>query len=172
MSNKQKRIDDSSYNGEDGTDGSKYPYCQVFETECGHTVHYDDTPGNERILIAHTTGSYVEMRKDGGVQSFAVGDIKLYGKSGVTISVDENSDVKIQGHSRMLVGGGAHIEVAGDAGIAVGGQTALVGLGAVNVRAKSMHLSTEGDINMNASGNMEIKATGNMALRAARIDIN
>ena len=32
---------------------SEYPFNDVNETQSGHVVEYDDTPGGERILIKH-----------------------------------------------------------------------------------------------------------------------
>ena len=54
----------------------------------------------------------------------------------------------------------------------MGGDTALVGVGKVNVRAKSMYLASDGDIAMNASGNMDIKVKGNFTTHAAKISMN
>lgn len=40
---------------------ARYPYNKVFESERGHVVEMDDTPGAERIHLYHNQGSYVEM---------------------------------------------------------------------------------------------------------------
>lgn len=44
---------------------SQYPHNTVIETKSGHIIEYDDTPGNERIRLYHTIGSYIELRPDG-----------------------------------------------------------------------------------------------------------
>jgi len=46
-------------------DNSVYPNVNVVETSSGHVIEYDDTSGNERIRLYHTSGSYMEMRPDG-----------------------------------------------------------------------------------------------------------
>ncbi len=46
---------------------SSYPKNQVKKTITGHIVEIDDTPGNERMLYRHRTGSGIEMRADGTV---------------------------------------------------------------------------------------------------------
>ena len=43
------------------TFGAQYPFNKVFESERGHVVEIDDTPGNERIHIYHNSGHYTEM---------------------------------------------------------------------------------------------------------------
>ena len=43
----------------------KYTHVDINETKSGHQIVYDDTPGNERVLIKHRTGAGVELRADG-----------------------------------------------------------------------------------------------------------
>lgn len=43
------------------TFGAQYPFNKVFESERGHVVEFDDTPGSERIHIYHNSGHYTEM---------------------------------------------------------------------------------------------------------------
>ena len=159
---------------------TEYPYNKPYESLTGHRVEFDDTPHGERVFFRHAKGSYVEFSPDGGVNVFAVGDMKMYNKAGVSITSDENGDIKIGGHARLLVGGGAHIEVAGDAGLKVGGDMAASVMGKANIRAKSAYLGTDGDININAGGNMNMKVAGTTTMesggdhiiKAAKIKLN
>lgn len=41
--------------------GAQYPFNKVFESERGHVIEVDDTPGAERIHIYHNSGHYTEM---------------------------------------------------------------------------------------------------------------
>lgn len=57
-------------NGEDvplqpDTGNSVYPFNQVYESESGHVIEVDDTPGAERINIHHRTGTFREMHPNG-----------------------------------------------------------------------------------------------------------
>lgn len=166
MSKKQDtRTDESTYD-------AKYGYIQVMETPSGHQVHYDNTPGAERFFYRHPSGTYTEISSDGKVVNFNVGDAKTYSKAGFSFTVDENGDMKISGHSRMIVGGGAHIEVAGDAGVFAGGDVGLVGMGAVNIRAKTGYIATDGDMNMNVGGEMNVNAKGDIVMKGANIRLN
>lgn len=153
MTRHTTRSDPSEYD-------AKYPFNKVHETPSGHQWQVDDTPGKERIFFRHASGSSVEFGPDGKIQVIAVGDQKVTNKGGVTLTIDENNDVKISGHSRLNVGGGAHIEVAGDAAVAVGGDTALAAMGALNARCKTLYLGSDGDANLNVGGNLSIKAAG------------
>lgn len=165
MAKEDTRSDKSTYN-------SKYPYNKPSESWSGHQIQIDDTPGHERIFIRHSSGTFYEISADGKVQQMSVGDSKTYNKAGVTITVDENSDSKTEGHSRTQSGGGIHIEVAGDAGIAVGGDTAIVAMGKANIRAASAFLGVDGDLNVNAGGGINIKAKGNIKMNGAKIFLN
>ena len=42
-----------------------YPFNKVTETESGHIVEFDDTPGAERIHIYHRSGSFFEFHPNG-----------------------------------------------------------------------------------------------------------
>lgn len=153
---KNTRRDKSNY-------GTKYPFNQVLVTESGHEVHYDNTPGKERIRIAHKDGSYTEWTAGGKKVEVIVGNSQQYHKGGCTVTIDNNQDVKISGHSRVIMGGGSHIEVAGDATVAVGGDSLNVTMGdSKTAVAGALHLFAAGDGNINIKGNMDMKVGGNM----------
>lgn len=153
---KNTRRDKSNY-------GTKYPYNQVLVTESGHEVHYDNSPGKERIRIAHKDGSYVEWTAGGKKVEVTVGNAQQYHKGGCTVTIDNNQDVKISGHQRVLVGGGSHVEVAGDASVSVGGDSLNFTAGDSKAAvAGNFHLMAAGDGNLNIKGNMNMKVGGNM----------
>ncbi len=160
------------------TANTKYPYNQVIVTESGHEIHLDNTPGAERIRIAHRTGTYVEIGPDGRKVEFTVGNHHQYDKGGVTLTVDENQDVKITGHQRLLVGGGSHIEVRGDANMVVGGSShSVVGGNLHAAVAGNMYTGVHGNLSTNVRGNHHIivhgdtthETRGTHTIRAARL---
>jgi len=158
------RTDESSYNAE-------YPYNQVIETPAGHQIQIDNTPGHERIFIQHSSGTYQEISADGKVINFAVGDVKNYNKAGMTMTIDENGDFKMTGHTRMLVGGGLHAEIAGDTGIMTQA-LALALMGALNLRATNIYMASDGSMNINVAGGINIKAGGDIRINGATINLN
>lgn len=159
------RNDESSYDGE-------YPYVQVTETPAGHQWQVDNTPGSERVFFRHKKGTYIEISDDGSSVVFNVGDSKIYNKSGLTLTTDENGDIKIGGHGRLLVGGGLHGEVAGDSGLVIGGDLAIAGMGKVNVRGQSFYFGSDGSLNINVQGAINIKAGGDIKINGATIRLN
>ena len=92
---------------------SEYPFNQVNETESGHIVEYDDTPGAERILIKHRKGAGVEVRADGSVIISATNN-----KVEVT---GGNQKVIVEGHGDLIYNGNLNLKVSGDFNVDVGG---------------------------------------------------
>lgn len=75
---------------------AKYPYNNVYESESGHALEFDDTKGAERIHLYHRSGSYVEYGPLGDraerIQrnkfSVVVGNDSIYVQGQVNIFVD------------------------------------------------------------------------------------
>jgi len=151
----------------DTTAEGKYPYVQTWLTEAGHEMTFDNTPGNRRIRIAHgKSGSYIEMSENGKMVTHVTGNQQTMNKGGVTLTVEENNDVKIHGHSRLLTGGGTHIEVKGDAGVAVGGHMTSVVMGDMNLTAAGdSYMGMKGNLRLNID-NLDIQAGGNITINA------
>ena len=103
------------------TYASQYPYNYSQVTRAGHEIHLDDTPGNERVRIAHKSGSYTEVSEAGRkVEVVSANESKTV-KQSTTITIEKNGDIKIGGAARIVVGGDAHLEVKGDVNHVVGG---------------------------------------------------
>jgi len=147
----------------DETPESQYPYNNVWQFPGGVRLVVGDERGKEAIKLFHPSGTYVEFFPDGKLATMTIGENKQYNKGGVTITVDENSDIHIGGHHKMTVAGGTHVEIQGDAGVVIGGKTAMAVLGDLGLSVNgNMYLAAKGSINMNAMGNMNIQAQGTM----------
>lgn len=127
----------------------KYPYNTVIhESESGHLIEADDSPGAERIHIMHRSGSHIEMRPDGGIKYKAV---------------QKRQDVTIADHE---------IYVAGDCNIITeGGYTIHIRKGELVIDAKQgASINVQGQLKMHAD-NIELKAKNNIFLNAPKVDI-
>lgn len=101
---------------------SVYPLNQVRETVSGHVTEVDDTPGAERMLFKHRTGSGVELRADGTVIISATnntiritaGDEKVIIEGDGHISYNGNLTLDVTGDYDVKVGGDYNVRVAGD----------------------------------------------------------
>jgi hypothetical protein len=140
----------------------KYPNNRVRVSQAGHEEHEDNTPGKERRRWAHKSGTYVEWYENGDSTTFVVGNEQKINKGGLTITVQNNGDIKIGGHARLIVGGGAHVEIQGDAGIAVGGDVLLAAAGNMKMSVNDMYMGVRGDMKMNVAGDTHFQTKGNM----------
>ena len=93
---------------------SFYPYNHVHESEAGHVHEVDDSPGGERLLQQHISGTFTEIHPTGDKVVKVVGDNYeiIAGKSNVVIDGDVN--LTITGTKRELVKGDYVLEVEGD----------------------------------------------------------
>ena len=80
--------------------GAQYPFNKVFESERGHVIEIDDTPGAERIHIYHNAGHYTEM----------VPGLRTDKVNGDHIEISMQARyIKVRGNMTMLVDGTSSI---------------------------------------------------------------
>ena len=93
---------------------TEYPYNHVHESESGHVIEIDDTPGNERLHTYHNSGTFEEIHPDGTKVTKVVKDNYeiIAGSDNVFISGAVN--LTVEGSVRHLVKGDYHLEVEGD----------------------------------------------------------
>ena len=105
--NKANKVEPNSYYA------AIYPYNNVYESESGHAMEFDDTKGAERIHLYHRSGSYVEWGPAGDrserIQrdkfSVVIGDDSVYVEGNVNLFVNGNVTADIGGQVNMTVGG-------------------------------------------------------------------
>lgn len=137
--------------------GTVYPYNNVTETESGHIMEFDDTPGKERIHLAHRTGTFFEIFPDGSkVEKIVKNNYQIY-------MMDDN--VYIMGKCNITVQGDAEVYVKKDASVKVDGKADI------NVKT-TCTIKSGSDMTIDAGGKCTIKSGGNMKLSAPRIDLN
>jgi phage protein D len=69
---------------------------QTIRTRFGHTITLDDTPGAQKVSIAHVNGSQVSMTVDGNVAVTALKDLNLTATGNVNIKA-ANVNVAVTG---------------------------------------------------------------------------
>jgi hypothetical protein len=100
---------------------STYPNSQVKETASGHIVEYDDTPGSERVMIRHNSGSGVEMRADGSVVYSSTKNTVRVTAQDEKVIVDGDGELQYNGNLKLKVAGDFDVEVGGDFNVNVKG---------------------------------------------------
>ena len=93
---------------------AKYPYNHVYESESGHLMEIDDSPGGERLHREHMSGTFEEWHPLGDKVVKVIGSNYeiIAGSSNVLISGDVN--VTIEGTKKELIKGNYILEVEGD----------------------------------------------------------
>ena len=129
----------------------KYPYNKPKESESGHVIELDDTPGAERVHVFHRSGSFIEIHPDGTIvkksikdqYQITLGDSVQYSK-GKSIVTNDGTFQHLSGlsYSIDVTSGDMNIDIKG------------------------------GDLNMTVNGNMNTNVTGECVIKASRISLN
>lgn len=144
----------------------EYPYNHATVTRAGHEMHWDDTPGRERIRMAHRTGTYFEIAEDGRKVELVQANEYKYVKGGLTLTIDKNGDIKIGGMCRVVIGGDTHVEINGNVTAAVSGSLNASVYQNAEVHAGQNATLTAGE-NITATAGQNIYASAGADLVAA-----
>ena len=98
-----------------------YPKNHVTQTESGHAIEIDDTVGNERIHIYHTTGTFCEIQNTGDRVTKIIGDDYEICVKDKNVLISGKCNVTITGDARLYVEGNMIQEVVGDYNLMVHG---------------------------------------------------
>jgi len=130
-----------------------YPYNNVMETESGHVKEYDDTPGVERIMERHKSGTQYEIAANGSKTERIVRDNYRL--------VVGHDTLEVFGDVRIIVSGNADIAIAGNMNSAVNGSiTATSTTGDITLKTTdSVNKKVVLDANVLVKGNLVVNET-------------
>ena len=136
---------------------ASYPYNNVYESESGHLMEYDDTSGAERIHQRHRTGTSYEIDASGNKVEIIKGESYRLLSNKEQVQITGNSDITIDGRHKLYINKSNTLNNHYDIQIGAGASINIqVDSGDVNV------VTTTGKINMNAGGDYNLKVGGNM----------
>lgn len=136
---------------------SEYPHNHVIETESGHVIEIDDTPGSERIHERHVSGTYNEIYNDGTVARKIVGNNYTIILGSDSIYIVGDCNITVDGNCKHLVKGDYDLDVRGNYNVRVGAN-------------KNQQISA--DKITAVGGDSNSASTGNVTITGARIDLN
>lgn len=84
---------------------SSYTTLSTLETESGHLIELDDTPGNERIKVTHKTGSYIFIDKDGNIEVNSIKDISYNVAANAKWNIGGKLDIQTGSNTNINSGG-------------------------------------------------------------------
>ena len=123
----------------------KYPFNHVYESESGHVIEVDDTPGYERINIFHRKGARIEINNEGEIHIVAAPhqDINLQG-------ANVNIRTKGSGNLNIVSDLATHINANGPLTAFSKAETKLTALGKLDLSClKDIGLKCVGKIGLN-----------------------
>lgn len=138
--------EENSWREPDPAYDTEYPFNKVLETESGHVMEFDDTPGSERVHIAHRSGTFEEIYPSGTKVEKIVknnyqiifSDSHVYIKGRVNLTVESNVNMKVFGHVNLEAHNDLNANIAGSVNYTVGGN--------FNVKADNINLEANTSI--------------------------
>ena len=141
---------------------ASYPFNNVYESESGHLIEYDDTSGAERIHQRHRTGTSYEVDASGNKVEIIKGESYRLLSNKESVQIQGNSDISIDGRHKLYINKSGttdnHYDIQIGAGASINIQ---VDSGDVNIH------TIQGKINMNAGGDYNLKVGGNYTVSVA-----
>jgi uncharacterized protein involved in type VI secretion and phage assembly len=155
------------------TERPVYTRNKVSKSRSGHIHEIDDTPGYERILRMHRTGSFDEYTANGDKTTVVNGkdykvvvkdsNIAIFGNCNVTVygdvnmTIEGNESVEVLGNSTKIVRGDYNVIAKGKASIGSDDKTTLActkeifinTATAVNIGSNTTTVNSPGGINLN-----------------------
>ena len=137
---------------------TEYPHNKVIESGT-HTIELDDTPGAERIMIHHKSGSFIQIDDRGTTTNKTKGDHYDVMDRKQHVVVGGMSTVTILGNSYVYVKGNKIEEVEGDLQTQVHGNYMLSVGGQATINASEQTQIRGADVKLDANvGTMSIKS--------------
>jgi hypothetical protein len=152
-----------------------YPYNHVYESESGHIVEIDDTPGAERLHIYHRSGTFIEIQggTDGDFVCKVVGnryEITMehafsHFQHACNVTVDGETNIYCRDTCNLQVDGDLNVHVAGDYTEKVQGNyfTDILGDRVVRIAGDDT-LNVQGDLGVLVAGDSEHDVGGNLTV--------
>ena len=141
------------WNQPTGDYNARYPFNNVYESESGHVMEYDDTPGAERISQFHRSGTNYEIDHNGTKTEYVKGD---------------NYDIRLHDDYMYVKGKVVHtfddevmIRYNDRADISAKWKLQLWSGGDLDIHSKrNINMKSDGDINLQADGHINLHGTG------------
>ena len=150
--NPETGVNEGFWNQPTGDFNATYPFNHVYESESGHVMEYDDTPGAERIHQFHRSGTHYEIDHNGTRTDYVKGD---------------NYDIRLHDDYMYVKGKVVHtfddevmIRYNDRADISAAWKLQLWSGGDLDIHSKrNINMKADGDINMQADGHINIAGT-------------
>lgn len=161
-----------SWNQPESPYKAEYPYNKVTQTESGHVIEIDDTPGAERLHVYHKSGTFIEIDANGSIVKRAMGSsYEIIDRNG-KIAIAGRADISINGACNIYVGNDANIEVEGDTNITchnditaqAGGTLNLSATESISIRSANVYIEADNEMHILSNTTVNLESEGNLHL--------
>ena len=119
---------------------AQYPFNEVKESEAGHIIEVDSTPGSERLHTYHPSGTFEEIHPDGSKVEKIQGNSYTVTAGEHSIHVKGKCDVTLEGGCNVLVNGPTNFNCMGTASYTVAGCFSVKALGSIKLTSGASNL--------------------------------
>jgi hypothetical protein len=117
-----------------------YPYNHVYESESGHLIEMDDTPGKERLHWYHRSGTFTEFHPK-GIRVDRTNAHRYNMVSGNQESIIGGQEIKsISSDSTTKIGGKLTLQAGGEVRITSGEQNVVIDSSTLNTYVGGKHV--------------------------------
>ena len=132
---------------------AEYPHNKVFQTESGHVVEFDDTPGAERIHVFHKSGTFHEIHPNGSVVQKIEKDNYKVVLGNDFVNVEGSAVVNVKGQAFVKVDGACSLDISGNLSADINGNEINA------VSEGKMTILSKGDLILGSAGKVEISGS-------------
>lgn len=148
---------------------TQYPYNKAKQTLSGHLVEFDDTPGAERIMEMHKSGTFYEIHPDGTKVTKIFGDDFYISLENHNLIVGGNLNITVQGDVNLLVKGNVKHKIAGNLEtIVLGNMTTRVSGNKLDYTVGSHDIQTKGEFRIRSNLSIELRALQNFITKTGQ----
>ena len=149
---------------------AEYPYNRVIQSESGHIIEMDDTPGCERIHIYHKNGTFIELDQTGSVVEKTKGSQYRFVDKNDHLSVGGQARISISGEMKVYCASNVIMEVDGDVNLKcfnditaeAAGKIDLAAREEINIHSANINIEADDYINQRAGGNIYVGAVNSI----------
>jgi len=158
-----------------------YPFSSTMESESGNVFQIDDTPGNERIMLAHRTGTTSEYYNSGTKLEKIVkdnytivhGSDFAYVKGKLELTCDNVAHIRVKGKTTIEIDGDVDWKIGGQMNLSVGKGLNIKTGGNINYDvAGDIQQVTGGSYHAQSGGSFDALAAGNIGFDGATVNMN
>ena len=153
-----------------------YPNNDSYLSPCGHLQETDDTPGAERLLSMHKSGTFVECHPDGSRVTKIFGkdfyicldDHQLFVAGTINITCQSNVNMLVKGDLTQKIGGNLTTTVLGNHTTRVGGKSVTYSMGQMDIQSmNNILVRTDAYFQVQSKLQMKFQSAANIITRAA-----